>query len=135
MDNVVLKEKRKNLFNLGINATELYTNNAFLKITHFFSEADLLQFVENAAVSELRISKTTVLEKIKSFIEPANSNIQIMNILQMLDCSIKSSYQHADLTKIKNDIIATIVDQRMEELNSLLDVSLQAKIAYYDTSV
>jgi hypothetical protein len=134
MDNIVLKEKRKNLFSLSANALELYVNDSFLNITHFFNESDLLQFIENKAINELKINKASMFERIKSFIDPVNDTKQLNDALLILDYD--SEFKNTkDITTLKNELIEAIVAKRINELDKLIENSLQAKINYYDTSI
>jgi hypothetical protein len=84
MDKSVLLEKRKNLLGNNTNAQEIFAAKGLINLRDFFSDEELLTFVENKAAIELKISKTTIAEKINGGVNAANSPEELATILKNL---------------------------------------------------
>jgi hypothetical protein len=129
MDKSVLLEKRKNLLSGSKNAPELFINNHFVDLSQLFNENDLLNFIENQAITELILNKTELLNKIAIIINDAATSNTIPDALT----SLKVVNINPDDNK--DDIIKKIIEQKLNSIDLLLDYSLKAKLEYYDSSV
>jgi hypothetical protein len=129
MDKSVLLEKRKNLLSSSKNAPELFLNNHFIDLTELFDEHELLNFIENKAISELRIDKTALANKITSIINDTTDHNSLIEALHLLKVNNISP------TNNKNQLIQNIIEHKLVLIETLLEYSLKAKLEYYDSSV
>jgi hypothetical protein len=129
MDKSVLLEKRKNLLSGSKNAPELFLNSHFIDLSQLFSENELLNFIEQEAVTELRINKTDLVNKITTIVNDAFAANNVQDALLSLKVS------DTEVGKNPKDTIDSIVTQKLDLVDLLLDYSLKAKLEYYDSSV
>jgi hypothetical protein len=129
MDKSVLLEKRKNLLSGSKNAPELFLNAHFVDLSQLFSENELLNFIENSGITELKINKTDLANKIATIINDASNT----NNLQESLASLKIT--DINFNKNPQELIKIIVSNKLDLMESLLEYSLKAKLEYYDSSV
>jgi hypothetical protein len=129
MDQTVLFEKRKNLLDSSKKSSELFLNSHYVDLTHLFSEPELLTFIENTGVTELKISKTDLVNKITTVINDANNSDNLTSALQSLHFNKTSNLAN------KEKLIQDIIDDKLQLIEELLEYSLKAKLEYFDTSV
>jgi hypothetical protein len=134
MDKSVLLEKRKNLLAGSKNAQELFLNTHFIDFLSLFVESELLNFVESNAISELKINKNDLANKITTIINDAADETSLAQVLAVLHTSVKMP-NVKELTTIKRKLIDEIIDEKLHILDELLEYSLNSKIEYYDTSI
>jgi hypothetical protein len=134
MDKSVLLEKRKNLLAGSKNAQELFLNTHFIDFLSLFVESELLNFVESNAVSELKINKNDLANKITTIINDTADETSLTQVLAVLHTSVKMP-NVKELATMKRKLIDEIVDEKLHILDELLEYSLNSKIEYYDTSI
>jgi hypothetical protein len=134
MDKSVLLEKRKNLLANSKNAPELFLNSHFIDLLSLFSEPELLNFIESNAISELKINKNELANKITTIINDINDESALEQTLKILHTNA-SIPNIKDLSLIKSKLIDTIIEEKLNILDELLECSLNSKIEYYDTSI
>jgi hypothetical protein len=129
MDKSVLLEKRKNLLAGSKNAPELFLNTHFIDLLQLLNEKDLLNFIENQGITELKISKTELANKVTTIISDAViSNNLPEALLSLRAVDIKN-------TENKEQLIQDVINQKLALIDLLLDYSLKAKLEYYDSSI
>jgi hypothetical protein len=129
MDKSVLLEKRKNLLSGSKNAPELFLNSHFVDLSQLFSENELLNFVEQEAITELKINKIDLVNKITTIVNDGFATNNIQDALSSLKVG------DTQIGKNPKDTIDNIVTQKLDLIDLLLDYSLKAKLEYYDSSV
>jgi hypothetical protein len=129
MDKSVLLEKRKNLLASSKNAPELFLNAHFVDLPQLLNENDLLNFIENQGITELKINKTELSNKITAIVNDAFETNNLVDALQTLKVANNFNSQN------KEKIITDIINQKLDLIELLLDYSLKAKLEYYDSSV
>jgi hypothetical protein len=135
IDKSVLLEKRKNLLGNNTNAPEIFAARGLINLRDFFSDEELLMFVENKASIVLKTSKSIVAETINNAINAANDPTELATVLSNLHFTDFTVKPGNDWNQYKKDLAIDLIAERVKILNDLLENSLSAKVEYYDTSV
>jgi hypothetical protein len=129
MDQTVLLEKRKNLLDSGKNTSELFLNNHFIDLSQLFNELELIDFIESTAITQLKVNKNELVNKVTTVINNAKDSEELSAALVSLHFNKSKSIE--DKTKLIKDV----VNYKLELIDELLEYSLKAKLEYYDTSI
>jgi Cdc6-like AAA superfamily ATPase len=129
MNKSVLIEKRKNLLGNNKSTPELFLNSYFIDLIELFPKDELLNFVENQAITEIKINKLELTNKITTIINDANDEESLINAFNLLQANQFSGI------KDKTKLIQMIINHKLDLIENLLEYALKSKLEYYDSSI
>lgn len=133
----VLKQKRKNLLNINKNGPEIFMNRNFVDLYKFFTNEEIVDFIENKSLYEIKINKMDILNKISGMLTNSQTIEELQLIADKYFFSIKIEIPDdlkGNFITYRNQIVKKLVKERGNEIDLLFKYSKSAAKEYYESS-